>query len=109
MRAGDTLGGIALGLWGDAGLWYKLAEANGLSAGAALSEGQVLQLPAGVSKSTHNASTLKPYDASQALGDTSPTAPKPPARIRGHCWIALRSFALAPRHDLGQSGATATD
>ena len=29
--AGDTLTGIARRLWGDANLWYKLAEANGLS------------------------------------------------------------------------------
>jgi hypothetical protein len=25
VRGGDTLGGIAAQLWGDAGLWYKLA------------------------------------------------------------------------------------
>jgi YD repeat-containing protein len=36
VRAGDTLQGIALGLWGDASLWYKLAEANGLSGAAGL-------------------------------------------------------------------------
>ncbi|WP_306252635.1 LysM peptidoglycan-binding domain-containing protein [Parvularcula sp. IMCC14364] len=29
VRAGDTMGSIAASLWGDASLWYKLAEANG--------------------------------------------------------------------------------
>jgi hypothetical protein len=32
-----------------------LAEANGLSGGSALSEGQTLRLPASVMKNTHNA------------------------------------------------------
>jgi LysM repeat protein len=78
VRSGDTLHGIAAELYGDGNLWYRIAEANGLSAGAALSEGQSLILPAGVTKSTHNASTFQPYDASEALGDTLPTTPKPP-------------------------------
>jgi hypothetical protein len=80
VRTGDTLAGIAAALWGDGNLWYRLAEANGLSANASLSEGQSLMLPAGVTKSTHNSNTFKPYDASEALGDTSPTAPKPPKK-----------------------------
>jgi hypothetical protein len=78
VRSGDTLQSIAAGLYGDANLWYRLAEANGLSAGSSLSEGQSLMLPAGVTKSTHNAGTFMPYDASEAMGDTLPTTPKPP-------------------------------
>ena len=45
VRAGDTLAGIAAQLWGDANLWYRLAEANGLSAQAGLIEGSSLILP----------------------------------------------------------------
>ncbi|HZF42705.1 MAG TPA: hypothetical protein VEZ48_04795, partial [Sphingomonadaceae bacterium] len=37
----------------------------------------MLTIPAGIAKNTHNASTFKPYDAAEAIGDTSPTAPKP--------------------------------
>ncbi|MEI9851975.1 MAG: LysM peptidoglycan-binding domain-containing protein [Sphingomonas sp.] len=39
VQAGDTLAGIALQLWGDAGFWYLIAEANGLSAATALTPG----------------------------------------------------------------------
>ncbi|MFZ5748783.1 MAG: LysM peptidoglycan-binding domain-containing protein, partial [Pseudomonadota bacterium] len=78
VRAGDTLGSIAAQLWGDSSLWYKLGEANGIAGAGALNEGQVLIVPSGVSKSTHNAGTFQPYDPAEALGDTSPTAPKPP-------------------------------
>jgi hypothetical protein len=42
VRAGDTLQSIALAVWGDAGLWYKIALANGISDGGAAAEGQVL-------------------------------------------------------------------
>ncbi len=60
VRGGDTLAGIAQQLWGDAGLWYKLAEANGLTAGTALAAGQSLRLPAGVLRSAHSDATLTP-------------------------------------------------
>jgi hypothetical protein len=59
-------------------LWYKLAEANGLSGQAGLSEGQSLRIPAGVMKNTYNASTFQPYDPADTIGDTSPTKPHPP-------------------------------
>ena len=79
MRGGDTLAGIAQQLWGDAGLWYKLADANGLTAGTALAAGQSLRLPAGVLRSAHSDATLTPYDHAGAIGDIQPTTPQPPA------------------------------
>ena len=76
-QSGESLRSIAQTLWGDAALWYKLAEANGLQAEAALVEGQRLNVPASVTRSSHNAATLKPYDANEAVGNVSPTSPKP--------------------------------
>ncbi len=86
VRAGDTLQGIAQALWGDASLWYKIAEANGMAGGAgALTEGQRLILPTGVTKNTHNADTFRPYDPQAAIGDLSPnTSPKPK---KGGCGV----------------------
>lgn len=78
VQRGDTLQSIAQSVWGDSSLWYKIAEANGLSAASGLIEGQRLTLPTGVLRSTNNASTLTPYDPGEAVGDLSPTtAPKP--------------------------------
>ncbi|KRC81816.1 hypothetical protein ASE13_05495 [Sphingomonas sp. Root241] len=79
VRGGETLSTIAAQLWGDSNLWYRLAEVNGLSAGSALAEGQRLTIPAGVMRSSYNASTFAPYDPAAALGDTSPTTPTPQA------------------------------
>jgi hypothetical protein len=82
VRAGESLQSIAQNLWGDANLWYKLAEANGMV--GALSEGQRLTIPAGVMKNTHNAGTLKPYDPSEIIGDVNPTTPKPQQAKKGN-------------------------
>ncbi len=78
VHAGDTLQGIAAMLWGDASLWYKLAEANGLGADAALIEGRTLSVPVGIVKNSNNAATFNPYDTARATGDLSPTTNKPP-------------------------------
>jgi hypothetical protein len=39
-----------------------------------LVEGQRIAVPPGIVRSGHNASTLKPYDPSEAMGDLSPAA-----------------------------------
>lgn len=85
VQTGDTLQTIAQTIWGDSNLWYKLAEANGLSGNAGLIEGQVLMLPAGVVRTAHNAGTVKPYDPNAAIGDLSPTTPAPPKTKNKGC------------------------
>ena len=77
VQSGDTLAGIASALWGDASLWYKIAEANGLTADSPLLEGMSLIIPAGVQSNSNNATTFKPYDPLEVLGSTSPTSPAP--------------------------------
>jgi len=76
-QGGETLEGVAAQLWGDGALWYRLAEANGLSVSATLVAGQRLTIPAGVMRSSNSAATFKPYDPAEALGSLSPTTPKP--------------------------------
>ncbi|WP_235365013.1 LysM peptidoglycan-binding domain-containing protein [Sphingomonas sp. ERG5] len=87
VRSGDTLSSIAAQVWGDANLWYKLGQANGLDQGSALTEGMVITIPAGVVKSSNSVSTFKPYDPSDAFGDTSPTTPKPQAAKKNNCGV----------------------
>lgn len=87
VRGGDTLSSIAAQLWGDASLWYKLAQANGLSTDSGLTAGQTLLVPAGVKDIHNNSSTFKPYSASDAYGDTSPTTPQPQAAAKKGCGI----------------------
>ena len=92
VRSGDTLGGIAQALWGDASLWYKLAEANGLTATSSLTEGQSLAIPAGVWRSQQNAKTYIPYDAQKFLNLSEPSPlypapPPPPPAKKGGCGV----------------------
>ena len=87
VRGGDTLRSVAQAIWGDADLWYKLAEANGLSATSSLTEGQSLSIPTGVWRTHQSASTYIPYDAQRFLSLTDPTpaypAPAPPKADKG--------------------------
>ena len=85
VRSGDTLTSIAASLWGDSSLWYKLAEANGLTSQSNLVDGQSLTIPGGVYRTRQAADTFVPYDAGKFVGDTQPTAvfPKP----KGGCGV----------------------
>ncbi|MDR6411297.1 LysM peptidoglycan-binding domain-containing protein [Paraburkholderia terricola] len=78
VRGGDTLQSVASALWGDATLWYLLAEANGLKGDDVLKAGQVLAVPNRVTNVHNTATTFKPYDPGQAIGNTQPTLPDPP-------------------------------
>ncbi|MEN8517159.1 LysM peptidoglycan-binding domain-containing protein [Burkholderia sp. RS02] len=78
VREGETLKSIASALWGGETLWYVLADANGLKSTDELKAGQALTVPNKVTNVHNTASTFKPYDPGQAIGDTQPTLPDPP-------------------------------
>ncbi|MEO0560544.1 MAG: hypothetical protein AAF125_00420, partial [Chloroflexota bacterium] len=87
VRGGESLQAIASQLWGDSSLWYKIAEANGLSGREPLAEGRNLVIPTGVQRTHHNASTYKPYDPAEAIGDLSPTSPAEPNNKKNKCGV----------------------
>jgi YD repeat-containing protein len=99
VQAGDTLSGIAAQLWGDANLWYKLAEINGLTGDETLVENTILTIPAGVMRSSNTAATFTPYDPNETLGSTAPTAAKPPKHphncgVLGQILLAVVAIAV---------------
>src|SRR6185295_19463012 len=51
VRAGESLQSIAASVWGDASLWYLIADANGMSGGETLAAGSSLILPDRVTNS----------------------------------------------------------
>lgn len=79
VRPGDTLEGIARAVWGDAMLWYLIAEANGIDGqpSAPLVANTVLTIPNRVTNVHNTSDTFRPYDPGKAIGDTSPTLPNP--------------------------------
>ncbi|SAL02579.1 LysM domain protein [Caballeronia pedi] len=96
VRAGETLQSIASALWGDATLWYILADANGLQGTDVLKAGQTLTVPNKVTNVHNTATTFKPYDPGKAIGDTQPTLPDPPPPPGkgGGCGMALMIVAI---------------
>ena len=83
VHTGDTLRSIARALWGDADMWYLIAQANNLSASATLVAGQILSIPNKVTNIHNNGNTFRPYDPSEAIGHIDPTLPPPPAPAHG--------------------------
>lgn len=77
VQPGDTLKTIATGAYGDASLWWKIAQNNGLTGDADLRVGQMITIPATVDSGRNNASTFRPFDASAMVGDTTPNLPTP--------------------------------
>lgn len=97
VQAGDTLESISLAVWGDASFWYMIADANGLSASDSLVEGMNITIPNKLHNAHNNSSTYKVYDPNEAIGDTSPTAAKPPKKNKCGVFgqILLAAIAIA--------------
>lgn len=74
---GETLQSIAQNIWGDAGLWYLIADANALSSNAELTVGEILRIPTRVNTVSGDHQTFKPYDPTEMIGDTAPVMPVP--------------------------------
>ncbi|HEY4079574.1 MAG TPA: LysM peptidoglycan-binding domain-containing protein [Burkholderiaceae bacterium] len=87
VRKGDTLSSIAQSVWGDASMWYLIADANGLRGSDTLTAGQVLTIPNKVANIHNNANTFRPYNPGEVIGHIDPTlpAPPPPAQHGGGC------------------------
>ena len=78
VSSGDTLQSIALAVYGDANLWYIIADANGIQTSADLKIGQTLVVPNKITNIHNDSTVFKPYNAGAIIGDTTPTLPDPP-------------------------------
>jgi hypothetical protein len=83
-KNGETLQSIAKTVWGDAKLWYLIADANDIgTATAPLTAGQLIKLPARINTVNNDAQTFKPYDPSKVIGATTPNLAPPIAQECG--------------------------
>ncbi|TAL21349.1 MAG: hypothetical protein EPO01_11450, partial [Aquabacterium sp.] len=78
VRAGETLQSIARAVWGDASLWYLIADANGIPSGQQPREGQLLAIPNKVTNFHNTSETSRVYNPGEVMGDVSPTLPDAP-------------------------------
>jgi YD repeat-containing protein len=82
--AGETLRGIAQRVYGNANLWYVLAEANAINDDSGLTAGTTLVVPE-VKVTANDASTFKPFNPQEAIGNTSPSLPYIEPPPKEHC------------------------
>ncbi|GKS92669.1 hypothetical protein AVTE2539_24910 [Acidovorax sp. SUPP2539] len=83
---GETLKDIARNMLGDAKLWWRIAEANGLavSGDGQLAAGQTLSVPK-LALNANNVDTFQPYDPSRVTGSMDPNLPAPAGQGGGGC------------------------
>jgi hypothetical protein len=89
---GDTLRSIAQSAYGDAALWYLIADTNGIASDEQLKVGMELKIPNRITNLHNDYQTFKPYEPSKIIGDTTPTLPDPPpppAKKKGCGGLAL--------------------
>ncbi|WP_179197414.1 putative Ig domain-containing protein [Stenotrophomonas rhizophila] len=82
--AGETLRGIAQRAYGNANLWYVLAEANAINDDSGLTAGTTLVVPE-VKVTANDATTFKPFSPQEAIGNTSPSLPYIEPPPKEHC------------------------
>ncbi|MCP4471197.1 MAG: RHS repeat protein, partial [Gammaproteobacteria bacterium] len=92
-NAGDSLQSVALSVWGDASLWYLIADANGIT-GDELTAGRRLSIPNVVTNIHSNSETFRPYDPSITMGDTSATLPDPVAKKKNDCGMIAQIIVI---------------
>lgn len=84
VQAGETLRGIAQRVYGNANLWYVLAEANAITDDSGLTAGTTLVVPE-VKVTANDATTFKPFSPQEAIGNTSPSLPYIEPPPKEHC------------------------
>jgi hypothetical protein len=96
VQEGDTLKSIAQAVYGNASLWYVVAQANALTGDADLAVGLSLSIPA-VTTSKNDSTTFKPYNPSEIQGSTTPNLPviAPPPPPKQHCNVIAAIVIIA--------------
>jgi YD repeat-containing protein len=89
VQNGDSLQSIASQMYGNASLWFVIAEANGLNAGDALKAGTQLLIPNTIQSGTITADNHKVYSATDIVGSTLPNLKSPPPPHHGGCGAIL--------------------
>jgi hypothetical protein len=85
-REGETLRMIAQRSFGDANLWYLIADENGLSdPDAAIPAGRILRMPTTVVSLSNTSNSFKPFNPADAIGNTVPTQAPVPMPNAGGC------------------------
>lgn len=85
IRRGDTLQSIALSMYGNASLWFVLADANGLQGSSELKEGTRLTVPTHVSSGRLTSDAHVQYSDSAIIGSTLPNLKSPPPKKKNGC------------------------
>ncbi|MFB9246416.1 LysM peptidoglycan-binding domain-containing protein [Massilia antarctica] len=83
VKGGESLQNIADSMYGNASLWYLIADANGLSGNETLKAGQVLRVPSASQSGTIDSAAHKVYSDSEIIGSKLPNLKSNPPKKSG--------------------------
>nr|WP_229522336.1 LysM peptidoglycan-binding domain-containing protein [Massilia antarctica] len=83
VKGGESLQNIADSMYGNASLWYLIADANGLSGNETLKAGQVLRVPSSSQSGTIDSAAHKVYSDSEIIGSKLPNLKSNPPKKSG--------------------------
>ncbi len=78
VQENDTLRSVAAAVYGDANLWYIIADGNNVRNDGDLSPGQLLKIPNRIVDARNASDTFRPYSSSEVIGDVNPRLPDIP-------------------------------
>jgi YD repeat-containing protein len=97
VQQGDSLRTIAQAVYGNASLWYVVAQANALNGDNDLTVGLTLTIPS-ITTTKNDSTTFKPYNPSEIQGSTTPNLPviaPPPPPPKQHCNVVAAIIVIA--------------
>ncbi|QLQ27349.1 MAG: LysM peptidoglycan-binding domain-containing protein [Pseudoxanthomonas sp.] len=108
VQAGETLRSIAQRVYGNENLWYVLAQANALTGEETLAGGTTLTVPE-VKVTANDSNTFKPFNPSEAIGNTAPELPYIPPPPKDSCnpLVAILVIVVAVVVTVFTAGAAA--
>jgi YD repeat-containing protein len=97
VQEGDSLRTIAQAVYGNASMWYVVAQANALNGDNDLTVGLTLTIPS-ITTTKNDSTTFKPYNPSEIQGSTTPDLPviaPPPPPPKHHCNVLAAIIVIA--------------
>jgi YD repeat-containing protein len=95
ISSGDTLQSVARAVYGDARLWYLIADANSLGGSDVLSPGLVLIIPTRVESARNTADTFKPISEIAPQTLMPGLVPPPPPRAKCNAFATILVVVVA--------------
>ncbi|WP_212749162.1 YwqJ-related putative deaminase [Chitinivorax sp. B] len=94
-KGGENLRQVAANVWGNAALWYLIADANGLNSDTELQAGQRITIPNHSRSDAVTSDTFRVYREDEIIGSQTPNLKTPPPKKKCGGFGAILMIVVA--------------